>query len=262
MAYIEGPGLPIKSGSSPSGVRVTYIGNSGFSVAIGGRHILIDAIFAGFAGDYQLPRNVRQALVEGHSPFDDVDVILITHHHADHFDAPMVRRFMDKNPKTRLVSTAQVTAQLGDLGDRIITLAAVKGKPDQMNVEGIQVKALYLPHSSPVAAGKVEDINFGYFVEVDGFRFFHTGDCVPRLIDMTVPPCPGKSIDAAFVGHFYFKDDPVNTKFIKEWIHAKYLFAAHYAYSGNVDRNKIKSLFPDVILFEEELQSWDMPLGK
>ncbi len=253
------PDSPTCAGTSPSGVRVTFVGNAGFLVTIGGKKVLIDAIFAGFPGDYQLPKDVRESLVNARPPFDNVDLILITHYHDDHFNAPMVRQYLKNNPKARLISTAQVTDQLPGLGSRVITAAATKGNPAQTNIDGIQVKALYLPHVSPPPAGQIEDINFGYIVTVNDLCLFHTGDCVPKLIDMTVPPSPGKRIDLAFIGHFYFKEDPFCRRLIQEWINGKYVFPVHYAYSGTVDRNRIKSICPEAILFEKEMQSWDMP---
>jgi L-ascorbate metabolism protein UlaG (beta-lactamase superfamily) len=252
-------GSPSRPEASPSGVRVTFVGNAGFLITIGGKKILIDAMFAGFSGGYQLPKDVQEALVNARPPFDDVDLILVTHNHGDHFDAPMVRQNLKNNRKARLISTAQVTGQLADFGNRVIPLAATKGKPAQTGVDGIQVKAIYLSHGT-IPAGEEEIINFGYVVTVNAVSLFHMGDGDPRLVDMSVPLSPEKPIDLAFISHFFFNDDPFSRKFVREWINGKYVFPIHYVYTRPaLDRAKIKSIYPDAILFEKEMQSWDMP---
>jgi L-ascorbate metabolism protein UlaG (beta-lactamase superfamily) len=255
---VSGLGSPSLAAAPPSGVRVTFVGNAGFLIAVNGKKILIDAMFAGFPGGYALPRDVQEMLVNARPPFDDVDVVLVTHNHGDHFDAAMVRQYLNSNPKARLISTAQVAGQLSEFGSRVIPLAAVKDKPAQTSVDGIQIKALYLSHGT-VPAGVEEVVNFGFLVTVDGIRLFHTGDIDPRLIDLSVPVSPDKPIDLAFFSHFFINDAPYSRQLIKEWINGKYIIPIHYVYTTPaLDRAKIKALYPDAILFEKELQSWDM----
>jgi L-ascorbate metabolism protein UlaG (beta-lactamase superfamily) len=278
----SGLGSPSLAAAPPSGVRVTFVGNAGFLIAVNGKKILIDAMFAGFPGGYALPRDIQDMLVNARPPFDDVDVVLVTHNHGDHFDAPMVRQYLKGNPKARLISTAQVAGQLSEFGSRVIPLAAVKDKtaqvagqlsefgsrviplaavkdkPAQTSVDGIQIKALYLSHGT-VPAGVEEVVNFGYLATVDGIRLFHTGDIDPRLIDLSVPVSPDKPIDLAFFSHFFINDAPYSRLLIKEWINGKYIIPIHYVYTTpELDRAKIKALYPDAILFEKEMQSWDM----
>lgn len=245
--------------TSSSGVRVTFVGNAGFLIEIGGKKILIDAIFKGFEGDYLLPQDVQDALVNARPPFDNIDLILVTHNHGDHFVAPMVRQHLKNDPKTRLVSTAQVTGRLAEFGNRVITLAATKGKRAQTDVAGIQIQAIYLSHGF-IPAGEEETINYGYLAAVDGVNLFHMGDGHVADIDMIAPLSPGKPIDLAFIEHFYFNGDSLNAKFIKEWVGGRYAFPIHYQYTRPVfDRERVKSFYPAAIMFEKELQRWDMP---
>ncbi len=245
--------------ASPSGVRVTFVGNAGFLIEIGGKKILIDAIFRGFEGDYLLPQDVQDALINARPPFNDVDLILVTHNHGDHFDAPMVRRHLNNDPRARLVSTAQVTAQLAEFGNRVTTLAAAKGTPAQADVAGIPVKAIYLSHGR-VPAGTEETVYNGYIVSVDQITFFHTGDIDASLVDTSEPLSPGKRIDLAFLSHFYFDGNPRTQAFIREWVNGRYFFPIHYHFTTPAfNRERVLSFYPEAILFDKEMQSWDMP---
>jgi L-ascorbate metabolism protein UlaG (beta-lactamase superfamily) len=233
-------------------VRVTYVGNAGFLITVGNRKILIDP----------MPEEAKDALENARPPFNDVDLILITHNHGDHFNAPMIRQLLKTMPGARLISTAQVTGQLAEFGNRIITLAATKEKRDQTDVDGIQVQAIYLSHGTP-PAGREESVNFGYLVTADTIRLFHTGDIDLSLVDMTGPLSPGKRIDLAFIAHFFFSPDPQEQKFVKEWVNGRFAIPIHLKLTRpafDADQIKlIKANYPDAFLFEKELQSWDMP---
>ena len=67
--------------------RVTFVGNSGFLIAVGDKKVIINAFFEGFPPGYTPPANVRDLLVKAQPPFDNVDLIPVTHAHGDHFSA-------------------------------------------------------------------------------------------------------------------------------------------------------------------------------
>jgi L-ascorbate metabolism protein UlaG (beta-lactamase superfamily) len=244
---------PRPTQTAPAGnVRVTYVGNAGFLIAVGQRKILIDP----------MPEEAKDAVENARPPFNDVNLILITHNHGDHFNAPMIRQLLKKVPGARLISTAQVTGQLTEFGNRIVTLAATKEKRGQTDIDGIQVQAIYLSHGTP-PPGREESVNFGYLVTVDAIRLFHSGDIDLSLVDMTVPLSPGKRIDLAFLSHFFFSPDPQEQKFVKEWVNGRFAIPIHLKFTRpafDADQIKlIKANYPDAVLFEKELQTWDMP---
>ena len=78
-------------------VSITYIGNAGFLIQIENKKILIDALFKGFEGTYELPQYIQEKLKLAQAPFDDVDLILVTHAHGDHIDPDMVLQHMKNN---------------------------------------------------------------------------------------------------------------------------------------------------------------------
>jgi L-ascorbate metabolism protein UlaG (beta-lactamase superfamily) len=243
---------PLSSGGAIRGsVRVALVGNAGFLIQIGDRKILIDP----------LPEEGKEALAEARSPYNDVNLILITHNHADHFDVAAVRQHLQNNPSARLVSTAQVAGQFGEYGDRVVALTAAKGYPALTEAGGIQIKAIYLSHGSPGSPKEI--INFGYLVTADGFRMFHTGDAALSLVDMTGPLSPEKRIDLAFIGHFYLDNDPREQQFVKEWINSRFVIANHSKFTNpglTPERiGQIKSLYPSLVILEKEMEIWDMP---
>ena len=111
-----------------SGIRVTFVGNSGFLITVGDQEVLIDALF------------------EGLPPFDDVDLILATHDHPDHFSATLVEQYLQNNPQAIFMSTKQAASQLTGFGDRVIAVDPVAGSPVNLEANGIRSRS-YLPES-------------------------------------------------------------------------------------------------------------------
>jgi L-ascorbate metabolism protein UlaG (beta-lactamase superfamily) len=242
------------------GVRVTYVGNSGFLITVGDKKVLIDALFEGFKGNYALPQAVQDLLVNARPPFDDVDLILATHDHADHFSTSTVRQHMQNDPAASFVSTAQAASQLTAFGNRVVSLAATQGKPDQVTVNGIQVEALYLSHGA-VPSGETEIINFGYIVTVNGIKLFHTGDIDASLLTVAglqAYGLPEKQLDLAFIPHFILSSRQ-SRSLVEEGIKSQYIFPSHYKYTPQPNPSLIKSYYPGAVLFDSEMQSWVMP---
>ncbi|MDD5646057.1 MAG: MBL fold metallo-hydrolase [Candidatus Bipolaricaulis sp.] len=244
-------------------VRVTYVGNAGFLVTVGDYRVLIDAMFDGFPGGYTLPANVEQALSSAQPPFDGVDLILVTHNHADHFSADMVRRHMEANPGAVLVAGRQVTEQLTVFGSRVVTLTAITGKTATTTQNGIRVEAIYLCHGI-FPPGQREDVNYGYVVTIGDVSFFHTGDIDPAAIGMATfraYSLASKRIDFAFVPYFLLGGRSADHEFIAA-IGAAYVVAAHYEYTmAPLIRSAILSAYPTAVVFanDHELDSWTPP---
>jgi L-ascorbate metabolism protein UlaG (beta-lactamase superfamily) len=240
-----------------SGARVTFVGNSGFLITVGDKKVLIDAFFAGFPPGYTLPEGEQDLLVNAQPPFDDIDLILATHAHDDHFSAAMIRQHMQNNPNAVFVSTTQAVSQLAEFGDRVIAVDPVDGAPINVEANGIQVEAIYLSHGYPPDDPN-EIFNNAYVVNVNGIKFFHTGD-LDDLRDVAQYNLSEMNIDLAFIQHFYLQNGMFRSV-LENDIGAKYLFPIHYQFTTpEFDANNIKTNYPDAVIFYGELGNWFMP---
>lgn len=240
-----------------SEMRVTFIGNAGFLITVGDKKVLIDAFFSGFPPGYTLPFNVKTLLVNAKSPFDQVDLILATHDHADHFSAEMVRQHMQSNPKAVFISATQAASQLTDFGDRVIAVDPVAGTPVNTEANDIQVEAIYLSHGT-FPSGQTEIYNNGYIVTINGTKVFHTGDNA-ALRDVVQYKLSEQNIDLAFIQHFYLRNS-ASRGILDSDIGAKYVFPIHYKYTTpEYNREVVLFNYPDAVVFNQELESWIMP---
>jgi L-ascorbate metabolism protein UlaG (beta-lactamase superfamily) len=243
-------------------VIVTFVGNAGFLITAGDKKLLIDATFRGYKQVYELPPDIQEKIAKAQPPFDGIDVILATHAHGDHFNADLTRQYMSSNPNTIFASTEQLTATFKDFPDRVITFNPSRGKTDRKELRGISIEAIYLPHGS-FDANKTEILNYGYIVNLNGVRLFHTGDFDTQLFsfdEFRAYQIPEKNIDLAFIQHFYLNDNPSERKFVNEGIGSRFIIPIHYYYSDPpIDTGFVKSNYPDAVIFKQELQNWIMP---
>jgi L-ascorbate metabolism protein UlaG (beta-lactamase superfamily) len=234
-------------------VEVTYIGNAGFMITVGDKKILIDALYEG----NPIPREVADLLEAAQPPFNDVDLILATHIHYDHFHQDAVISHMENNPGAVFVSSPDVVSlvtQYSALQDRTISVQVYHsvGEKMQLVVNEIGVEALFLDHGGGT-------LNIGYIITAGGRRFFHTGDMDPDSVSVSQLErlsLPDKQIDIAFVAHFMLITEAQQAHVV-EGIQAKYVIPMHYQFTYPVpDYELMESYFPDAIVFHESMESW------
>jgi L-ascorbate metabolism protein UlaG (beta-lactamase superfamily) len=143
---------------------ITYLGHSTFRIkSPGGKQILVDP---------WVMTNPR--CPEDQKRVDDLDLVLVTHGHSDHFaDAVEVLRASGATA----VGMFELCAWLGSKG---IEKTAPMNKGGSQEVEGIVVTAVHADHTSGIQDGEQTVYGgepVGYVVELEnGFRMYHAGD--------------------------------------------------------------------------------------
>ena len=107
--------------AAPDAVTVTWVGHASFLVQLAGWNVLLDPVWSdrvspvSFAGPKRLtPPGV---------PFDTlppIDLVVLTHDHYDHLDAPTVRRIAERWPRAEWVAPLGVGARLRGFGARTV----------------------------------------------------------------------------------------------------------------------------------------------
>ena len=137
-------------------IYVTYIANEGFLIESGGKKILIDALFKDNTIDYcDVPsEETTRKILTVKPPFDDVDLLLFTHQHRDHFDADLALTYMKNNKNCNLIGPQQVVDQLSEseeykkITERIHSITPPFGHSEHTSINGIKFLVLRFQHSS------------------------------------------------------------------------------------------------------------------
>ena len=195
-------GTPGGRGAAGDRVVLTYVGNEGFLVAADGRKVLVDALYRGGVSGYVVIPEERRRLLEGAlPPFDGVDLLLATHHHADHFDPQAVGAHLKKNPGARFFSTRQAVERLRSefagfdaVRDRVEGVTPGEGERARRSVRGIELEILTLHH------GRDRPIeNLGFLFVIGGRKMLHVGDTEATADDFAVYDLAAERIDVAFL---------------------------------------------------------------
>jgi L-ascorbate metabolism protein UlaG (beta-lactamase superfamily) len=231
-------------------LEVTYIANEGFMIAMGGTKVLIDALsrseYYADASDSMVVR-----LMDDTPPFDNVDYLLVTHSHPDHFNAEMVSLFLRKHPDVQFVADSGTCRKL--VGDGIAArqcsgINLERGGQQTLRGDRAEVMAISLEH------GGYRDVsNNGYIVRSNGYTIVHVGDAklafnegYLRTIDWN-----SYNIDLLFIE--YFDRSTPTHDIIKDLIKPKYVILMHIP-PGEEEtvRNEPEKVHPRTVVFGKE----------
>jgi len=145
-------------------MKITKLGHCALVLDVGGVRILTD------------PGNFS---IEAQESQKDIDIILITHEHQDHFHVDSVKKILANNPQAVVVTNTAVGKLLADIG---VSHTQV-GDGESAEVKGVKIEGFGKDHALvyPPNAGLVE--NTGYFV---ADTFYFPGDNFHN---------PGKKVD-------------------------------------------------------------------
>ena len=202
--------------------KVTYISNEGFLVEIGGKKVLIDALFDQINGDWcdSPSDSITDLMKNSKPPFDNIDIVAITHQHVDHFNESIVVQHMLNNHNGIVICPNQVNTILAanpnyqKIEYRIISINPEPMADSNIVVSDVSIRVLRLEHSGSMRedpeTGKMinrhQDVeNLGYLFSINDTKIFHCGDTNPLnekeyntfLLDK-------EEIDIAFVERLFF----------------------------------------------------------
>jgi len=185
-----------------SAATVTLVANSGYVFRTEELAVAIDAF-----ASYRTSREMQSSMLAGDPPYD-VDVILVTHSHFDHFDASLVAGNMKTDRGPILVGPRDVIGAVrsratGLPDDRFIEAEPSTEEPVSFVADGVVLTCCLFPHPPSGLP-----VNVGYLFELDSVTFFHPGDLDVRDRGALFAhyALDEAAIDVAIVPSFMFTD--------------------------------------------------------
>jgi L-ascorbate metabolism protein UlaG (beta-lactamase superfamily) len=179
---------PVAFAQSTSSVQ--YLANEGVMVTYSGSKVLFDPLFNNGYNNYQMVSDiVRDAIMTGKAPYDDIDAVFISHYHGDHFSAVDLLAMLRGQANVHVYATLQAVTAMREVAtaDDEALFARVTGldlrygdSPVTIEAEAIRIDAAYIPHSGwPSARTDVQNIAFRVTLENEG-TVLHLGDADAR----------------------------------------------------------------------------------
>ena len=264
FATAEAPFIPTgdEAANLPphAAVEVRYIANEGILISSRDKRVVIDGLHRKYDDAYAyLPDGEREKMETAKPPFDKIDLVLVSHHHGDHFDPESVGRYLSSNPKTLFASSGQVVelvagkyAGYQSVKDRVSPIPYELKQRQSMKLADIDVDFLGVGHGS----GRHASIqNLGHVFGIGGKKFLHIGDAeiTDEIFDAFDLEKDG--IDVALLP-YWFLTSKSGRELIDRHIKPKHIVALHIGPS-EADQviREVKQHFPRADVFTTMLET-------
>ena len=189
-------------------ITITLTANEGVLIRQGNHRLLVDGIHRGGGGFSPVPSDLLEEMCQGVPPFDNIDLVLYTHCHPDHFHPGDTARYLENNQVKGLFLPDEPLAHRSDLmeaaarsGCALRWLSSPMGKVRLFSpLPGVHIGACRLPH----AGGKdFEGVaNYCLLISLEGFNIFIPADAdyLPEEFSRILA---GTRVDLAMVNPLY-----------------------------------------------------------
>jgi L-ascorbate metabolism protein UlaG (beta-lactamase superfamily) len=244
---------------------MTFLANEGVMLASGGKKVLIDALFLKYKTGFATPADSTQAaLAAARAPFDNVDLILATHYHGDHFHPGPVAAHLAANPRATLATSSQVIDSLrgrvrtgGPLDARILGRTTPPGTRRRETINGIPIEFLGIPHGTG-PSNHLAIQHLAYIVELGGKRVLHIGDAILSDQNVRAFRLDTARIDVALVPTWVVTGT-ASRQAIERWVKPKQVVAFHVG-EGEGERasREVRAAMPSAVTLtrEREAHRW------
>jgi len=240
--------------------EITYIANEGFLISSGNTNILVDALQENPWGYESTPDKVFDDMLNGSEPFEDLDLSLFSHDHADHFHAQMAAKLLMERPEIKIVSSEKVVeafkndslVDYGEISNRLITVNPEWGETIEKTINGIKLKMFVVNHGTEENSYKT----LAFIIDLKGKKIMHLGDINPaaNVLYFQNMELQKDSIDILFADG-YFLTNEVGELILRKYIQPKEIIVIHMKPGDqeNLSYSIYKS-FPEAIIFNKSME--------
>lgn len=203
-------------------VTVTYIANDGYLFSDGTHKIIVDCMFQQTSHKWYGPlRSVREKMVAGEKPFDDIDAIIVTHAHSDHFEPDLVGEYLSRFQSTLIAPPQAVERLSGPVKGNILAAPAEYYQSRELKVGELKITVQTLYH----VGGNRRAQNMVVHIDFNGLTILHAGDA--NLDDLYNASFP--ETDIVMLSFWQGFDNEIMEK-IKKNLNPKHVIFKHTPY--------------------------------
>lgn len=214
-------------------MKIVHLTNTGFLLAdeAKGKKVMIDAIHTAKVKPYKkVDDSTLLKMIEGAPPFDNIDLLLYTHHHEDHFNGKNTLRFLKSHVNTKLFSTPQTLQILRtneeydkSLESQLLSTELTWKETRKFYIAGIEFDCTPLVHDGK----EYQDVeNYCYTLHMENKRIFHCGDAQPSEFNFQHTIIPDLGITDALLD-FPYVTLTAGRKVIQNYIKPEKIYIMH-----------------------------------
>jgi len=205
----------IRSRRGRSGLDLWWLGQSGYLLRAGERHMLIDPYLSDsltkkYAGTDKPHIRMSERVIDPER-LDFIDIVTSSHAHTDHLDPETLGPLFRVNPGLQFIVPASIAPlaaeRAGIDDDHPVGLDA----GDICETEGFTVHAIPAAHNELDRDAIGRHLYLGYIIEICEIRIFHSGDTlwyegmeerlIPFRIDLALLPINGNKPERRVAGN-------------------------------------------------------------
>lgn len=247
-------------------MRIIILENEGLFIQSGQDKILIDAFTRSHNPEEESTKKMvefREKMMSGQSPFDNIELALISHPHREHFIPEVAIEFLIKHPETVLVSSPSVIAAIRDkaqeqpdIQKRLKAMDASLGKISSFKRGNLRIEVLPFKHEASMF---YEEVVLGYIIHLGSQQILHVGDAEMNEKNWKAYNLKERNINLALVPFWLYKEE-VTRKIIDEYVNPEKTVVIQIL--SNEQQKKAKELsktLSDVIFLTHPLDSITLP---
>src|SRR5690625_1849460 len=160
-----------------SEVAIWSLGQSGFIIKSNDNFICIDPYLTYSIEENDPDTEFKRVIPPPLAPklLKGVDGVLVTHFHDDHMNLETLKQISDNSEKTLFVSPASHSSFMSNVGIRYIKQVSNDSK---FLIKDFSITPVEVAHTRYERDANGNPFYFGYFIEVNGVKMFHSGDTV------------------------------------------------------------------------------------
>lgn len=250
-------------------LKTTYLGNCSYLYESADSKVLIDPLGTDFGSYFHLPsKAIQQKIMDDSMPFNDINIMLITHIHGDHFNWKLAEEYLLKHPEIAMICPTQVRNQMRDsstifdkIENQLISPELERFSDTNLVINQINIQVIRMQHGAQRSLDGIEysDYNdyektedFGYVISMNGHRIFHQGDGSLKLNEAAL-----KNINQPIeLGYLSFFDwDSTSLAIEKNQLGAKQVVFMHGTIPGEeLKSEEFKTIRPELLFFSNEME--------
>lgn len=218
-------------------VQIQFLANEGVLIKTENTEILVDAIFDK-KFDYLdvLPESQLQKFEKAEAPFHNVDLILSTHLHGDHFNPRLVGSHLKYNPKALFLSTNEAVNVLKEkfedfksISSRVNSETPDFSESKIVTLRDTEIKILRFVH--PGESPWKEAENVAYLITIEGKKILHLGDSMITIESLKAYNLDKENIDVVILPYWLLGPNQ-KENIIENYINPKQLLVVHIPLNG------------------------------
>lgn len=243
-----------ESYSQTSEVSATFIGSHGYLLESDTQKIALDALMHWEGNHYgyiKPPVSVKEKVLAAETPFDNIDLILISHAHQDHYNVEIINQSMLLNPEAILICPSDVYSDIKNNTENFDDFKNRTWSPQLELYNSIDTAINYVD----LFITKIEHGNINLFVYsflLNNIRFtqLNSWNSITSAMYDTLSFNKVKT-DVMFLGYDYLLNSAKSANF-KNKLNADFFVVSHIDGAGQARfdaiQSKINELSPDYSL--------------